>query len=88
MSSASGPAIGDVYCVRGVDGRCFSGTIDDSLVPGQIVAGIMHLPHVTEREDRAYHRVGTRASAAARRVKQRARHVVEIYHFSSNSPLT
>jgi hypothetical protein len=24
---------------------------DDSLVPGQIVAGIMHLPHVTQRED-------------------------------------
>jgi hypothetical protein len=25
---------------------------DDSLVPGMIVAAIMHLPHVTEREDR------------------------------------
>jgi hypothetical protein len=25
---------------------------DDSLVPGQIVAGIMHLPHVTARDDR------------------------------------
>jgi len=25
---------------------------DDSLVPGQIVAGVMHLPHVTAREDR------------------------------------
>jgi len=25
---------------------------DDSLVPGQIVAGIMHLPHVTAREDK------------------------------------
>jgi hypothetical protein len=25
---------------------------DDSLVPGQIVAGILHLPHVTAREDR------------------------------------
>ena len=25
---------------------------DDSLVPGQIVAAVMHLPHVTEREDR------------------------------------
>jgi hypothetical protein len=25
---------------------------DDSLVPGEIVAGIMHLPHVTEREER------------------------------------
>ena len=24
---------------------------DDSLVPGQIVAGIMHLPHVTGKED-------------------------------------
>jgi hypothetical protein len=24
---------------------------DDSLVPGQIVAGIMHLPHVTNREE-------------------------------------
>ena len=24
---------------------------DDSLVPGQIVATIMHLPHVTDRED-------------------------------------
>lgn len=24
---------------------------DDSLVPGQIVAGIMHLPHVTAREE-------------------------------------
>jgi hypothetical protein len=24
---------------------------DDSLVPGEIVAGIMHLPHVTEREE-------------------------------------
>jgi hypothetical protein len=24
---------------------------DDSLVPGQIVAGIMHLPHVTDREE-------------------------------------
>ncbi|MGO9971421.1 MAG: hypothetical protein ACLP01_01050 [Solirubrobacteraceae bacterium] len=24
---------------------------DDSLVPGQIVAGVMHLPHVTARED-------------------------------------
>ena len=24
---------------------------DDSLVPGEIVAGIMHLPHVTDRED-------------------------------------
>lgn len=25
---------------------------DDSLVPGQIVASVMHLPHVTGREDR------------------------------------
>ena len=25
---------------------------DDSLVPGQIVASLMHLPHVTRREDR------------------------------------
>jgi hypothetical protein len=25
---------------------------DDSLVPGMIVAGIMHLPHVTDTEDR------------------------------------
>jgi hypothetical protein len=25
---------------------------DDSLVPGQIVASVMHLPHVTSREDR------------------------------------
>ena len=25
---------------------------DDSLVPGQIVASIMHLPHVTDREER------------------------------------
>jgi hypothetical protein len=25
---------------------------DDSLVPGRIVAAIMHLPHVTDREDR------------------------------------
>jgi hypothetical protein len=25
---------------------------DDSLVPGQVVAAIMHLPHVTAREDR------------------------------------
>lgn len=25
---------------------------DDSLVPGQIVAAVMHLPHVTQREDR------------------------------------
>ena len=25
---------------------------DDSLVPGQIVAGIMHLPHVTRREEK------------------------------------
>ena len=25
---------------------------DDSLVPGQIVAGIMHLPHVTKREEK------------------------------------
>jgi hypothetical protein len=25
---------------------------DDSLVPGQIVAAVMHLPHVTGREDR------------------------------------
>jgi hypothetical protein len=25
---------------------------DDSLVPGQIVAAIMHLPHVTDREER------------------------------------
>ena len=25
---------------------------DDSLVPGQIVASVMHLPHVTAREDR------------------------------------
>jgi hypothetical protein len=25
---------------------------DDSLVPGQIVASVMHLPHVTQREDR------------------------------------
>jgi len=25
---------------------------DDSLVPGQIVATVMHLPHVTDREDR------------------------------------
>ena len=24
---------------------------DDSLVPGKIVAGVMHLPHVTDRED-------------------------------------
>jgi hypothetical protein len=24
---------------------------DDGLVPGQIVAGIMHLPHVTDREE-------------------------------------
>ncbi|HEY1586265.1 MAG TPA: BamA/TamA family outer membrane protein, partial [Polyangia bacterium] len=28
------PGISGVYCVRGVDGRCFSGTIDDALVPG------------------------------------------------------
>jgi hypothetical protein len=25
---------------------------DDGLVPGQIVASVMHLPHVTQREDR------------------------------------
>jgi hypothetical protein len=25
---------------------------DDGLVPGQIVASVMHLPHVTDREDR------------------------------------
>ena len=25
---------------------------DDSLVPGQIVASVMHLPHVADREDR------------------------------------
>jgi hypothetical protein len=25
---------------------------DDSLVPGQIVASVMHLPHVTDREER------------------------------------
>jgi hypothetical protein len=25
---------------------------DDSIVPGQIVATVMHLPHVTDREDR------------------------------------
>jgi hypothetical protein len=25
---------------------------DDSLVPGMIVAGVMHLPHVTDREER------------------------------------
>jgi hypothetical protein len=25
---------------------------DDSLVPGQIVAAVMHLPHVTDREER------------------------------------
>src|ERR1700750_1643958 len=24
---------------------------DDSLVPGEIVAGVMHLPHVTSREE-------------------------------------
>jgi Omp85 superfamily domain len=28
------PAIADVYCVRGADGRCFSGIVDDALVPG------------------------------------------------------
>jgi hypothetical protein len=34
--------------------RRVSGALDydDSLVPGQIVASVMHLPHVTEREDR------------------------------------
>ena len=34
--------------------RATSGPLDydDSLVPGQIVASIMHLPHVTAREDR------------------------------------
>ena len=26
---------------------------DDSLVPGQIVASFMHLPHVTAREDKS-----------------------------------
>src|ERR1700753_1497201 len=26
---------------------------DDSLVPGQIVASVMHLPHVTDREEHA-----------------------------------
>jgi hypothetical protein len=38
---------------RRVRGR-HSGPLDyyDSLVPGQIVASIMHLPHVTAREDR------------------------------------
>jgi hypothetical protein len=35
--------------VRG--GRSGPLDYDDSLVPGQIVAAVMHLPHVTERED-------------------------------------
>lgn len=34
---------------RGVRGAL---DYDDSLVPGQIVAAVMHLPHVTDREDR------------------------------------
>jgi hypothetical protein len=34
---------------RGVRGAL---DYDDSLVPGQIVAAVMHLPHVTEREER------------------------------------
>jgi hypothetical protein len=33
-------------------GRRGSLDYDDSLVPGQIVASVMHLPHVTAREDR------------------------------------
>ena len=33
---------------RGVRGAL---DYDDSLVPGQIVAAVMHLPHVTEREE-------------------------------------
>jgi hypothetical protein len=39
---------------RRVRRRTHSGPLDydDSLVPGQIVASIMHLPHVTAREDR------------------------------------
>jgi hypothetical protein len=38
---------------RRVRRRTHSGPLDydDSLVPGQIVAGVMHLPHVTARED-------------------------------------
>jgi hypothetical protein len=35
---------------RGVKDRSLD--YDDSLVPGQIVAAVMHLPHVTAREDR------------------------------------
>ena len=34
---------------RGVTGPL---DYDDSLVPGAIVAAVMHLPHVTDREDR------------------------------------
>lgn len=34
---------------RGVRGAL---DYDDSLVPGQIVAAVMHLPHVTDREER------------------------------------
>jgi hypothetical protein len=34
---------------RGVKGAL---DYDDSLVPGQIVASVMHLPHVTDREER------------------------------------
>ncbi len=37
---------------RRVRGRRGPLDYDDSLVPGQIVASIMHLPHVTAREDR------------------------------------
>jgi hypothetical protein len=36
-------------CARSV---AVHSTYDDSLVPGQIVASVMHLPHVTDREER------------------------------------
>src|SRR6185295_10051306 len=49
------------------------------------------LPHdhaVGRDHDRADEWIGTGASGAARGVKQRALHVVALYHFSSNRPST
>jgi len=37
---------------RRIRGRAGPLDYDDSLVPGEIVAGVMHLPHVTARDER------------------------------------
>jgi hypothetical protein len=52
--TAGTAALSLAYVVERRIRRRHSGPLDydDSLVPGQIVASIMHLPHVTAREDR------------------------------------